>query len=117
MAEEVILQTMDDVKNIDFMRTTTQKIDDTIGTQADVINNISDNLDVIAEVVASNPDISTTVDLSEVNEKLDTIDTSIVETQTQDILSIVNDQQEQINDIKENINSINDKLDTILEKI
>ena len=98
MAEEVILQTMDDVKNIDFMRTTTQKIDDTIGTQADVINNISDNLDVIAEVVISNPDISTTVDLSEV-------------------LSIVNDQQEQINDIKENINSINDKLDTILEKI
>lgn len=117
MAEEVILQTMDDVKNIDFMRTTTQKIDNTIGAQADIINNISDNLDVITEVVTSTPSTSTNIDLSEVNEKLDTIDTSIVETQTQDILSIVNDQQEQINDIKENINSINDKLDAILNKI
>jgi phosphoglycerate-specific signal transduction histidine kinase len=117
MAEEIELQTMNDVRTIDYMRTTNQAIDETISTQSEIINNISDNLDTITEAVISNPTVSTDIDLSEVHEKLDNIDTSVVETQTQDILSIVNNQQEQINDIKNDITSINDKLDAILNKL
>ena len=117
MGEEIELQTMDDVKTIDFMRTTTQAINDTIGTQADVISNISDNLDVITEAVITTPTVSSDINLTEVNEKLDNLDTTIVETQTQDILSLVNNQQEQINNIQNDIISINDKLDAILNKM
>jgi len=117
MGEEIELQTMDDVKTIDFMRTTTQAINDTIGTQSDIINNISDNLDVITEAVITAPTVSSDISLTEVNEKLDNLDTTVVETQTQDILSLVNSQQEQINNIQNDIISINEKLDAILDKM
>lgn len=118
MGEEIELQTMHDVKNIDFMKTTTEKIDETINTQSDVINNISDNLDIITEAVTSSSlSTSNDIDLTEVNEKLDTLDTDTVETHTQDILSIVNAQQTQIDNIENDITSINDKLDAILDKL
>ena len=98
MAEEIELQTSDDLKTIDYMRTTNQAINSTISEQQNTINNISDNLDVIADAVTS--PTTSNIDLSEVTDMIDNIDTAIVENNTQDILSIVNQQQEQINDAK-----------------
>ena len=53
----------------------------------------------------------------EVVDKIDNIDTTVVEAQTQDILSVVNQQQQQINSIAENVNEINNVLNQLLEKL
>ena len=52
----------------------------------------------------------------DVNEIIDAIDTTVVEAQTQDILALINNQQEQINNIESVINEINEKLDAIIDK-
>ena len=50
--------------------------------------------------------VSDNVDLSELTESINSIDTTVVEAQTQDILTIVNNQQTQINSIKEDVQEI-----------
>ena len=111
MAEEFEIQTTSDLKTIDYMRVNNQIINNSLNEQIDTINTISDNLDILTE------SISADVNLSEINNKIDNINTEVVEEQTQDILVIVNNQQAQIDEIKNDMNSINDKLDRILEKI
>ena len=104
MAQEIEIQTNEDVKVIDYRKETNEIINDKlnqneeISTQLDTIQTSIDNID------------SGNVDLSEVTDMIENIDTTIVEVQTQDILTIVNQQQEQINDI-------NNKLDMILDKL
>lgn len=111
--EEIIVQTADEVAQIDYRRLT----NDIITAQTDEIqnniNNISDQLDVIIDNTNSNTyntPISSDIDLSNVTDLIENIDTTIVEVNTQDILVKLGQQQEQINDI-------NNKLDLILSKL
>ena len=111
--EEIIVQTADEVAQIDYKRLT----NDIITAQTDEIqnniNNISEQLDVIIDSTNSNTydmPISSDIDLSNVTNLIEDIDTTIVEANTQDILIKLGQQQEQINDI-------NNKLDLILSKL
>ena len=71
---------------------------DTISTQLNDITNVISDIQ------------SPEVDLTEVVDKIDELDTTIVTTQTADILEQLNGQQERINNIE-------DKLDRILNAI
>ena len=113
MAEEIEIQTAADVKVIDYMRNNNQIIEQTITEQTNQVNNISDALTNIQDSL----DSQAQVDLSEVTELIENIDNTVVEVQTQDILTIVNNQQTEINNIKSNVDEINNKLDQILDKL
>lgn len=109
--EEVIIQTADEVSNIDYMR----KTNNIINAQSEEIQNnmdiVSEKLDVLLDNTTTiSPAGNVDVDLSEVTSLIEDLDTTIVESNTQDILSKINKQQTQIDDI-------NDKLDLILSKL
>lgn len=110
MKEEVIVQTADEVGSIDYMRKTNNIID----AQTEEIQNnmdiVSEKLDVILSNTLTTPTTNTDVDLSEVTSLIENIDTTVVESNTQDILVKINKQQQEIDDIKE-------KLDLILSKL
>ena len=112
MSEEVIIQTADEVSVIDYKK----NINDAIDTQAEELQNnmdtIAEQLDVIIDNTNNNTVTvaDTPIDLSEITDKIEDIDTTLVEAQTQDILVKINQQQEQIDEI-------NEKLDLILEKL
>lgn len=116
MAEEIEIQTVDDVKTIDYMRDTNNKINTQIEEQIGNITDISDTLDAVHNTLQS-IDISTnnTVDLSEITESINSIDTTVVEAQTQDILTIVNNQQTQINNMQSDIQEIKQLLKQLKE--
>lgn len=116
MVEEIEIQTVNDVKTIDYMRTTNDIINTTIEEQTTQTEIISEQLDNIQSSI-NNIEVTSDVDLNEVVDKIDNIDTTVIEAQAQDILSVVNQQQEQIDNMRETINNINDKLNQILEKI
>lgn len=105
MTQEIEIQTNDELKIIDYRKETNEIINEKLNQT----ENISAQLDTIQTSI-NNIDNSGNVDLSEVTDMIENIDTTIVEVQTQDILTIVNQQQEQIN-------NINDKLDMILKKL
>lgn len=119
MAEEIQVQTVEEVKNIDYMRTTNEVISNQIDNQINSLETLSDTLDSVNNTLnlISDSAIETPVDLTEVAESIDNIDTTVIEAQTQDILSIINSQQQQINNIESNINEINNKINQLLEKI
>ena len=116
MVEEIEIQTVNDVKTIDYMRTTNDIINTTIEEQTTQTEIISEQLDNIQSSI-NNIEVTSDVDLNEVVDKIDNIDTTVIEAHAQDILSVVNQQQEQIDNMRETINNINDKLNQILEKI
>ena len=105
MAQEIQIQTVDEVKTIDYMKNTNQIINNQIEEQAQNINDLSDTLEVMNDTLSSMV-VSDNVDLSELTESINSIDTTVVEAQTQDILTIVNNQQTQINSIKEDVQEI-----------
>ena len=113
MGEEIKIQTVADVKTIDYMRNNNALIEQTITEQTNQVKNISDTLTDIQDTL----DNQSQVDLSEVTELIENIDNTVVEVQTQDILTVVNNQQTEINDIKSNVDEINNKLDQILDKL
>lgn len=110
--EEVIIQTADEISAIDYMKGTNKLIDQKNQEAQDNIANISKQLDVIQDTITNiNTGVpDSNVDLSEVTTLIEDIDTSTVQAQTQDILTILNNQQSQINDI-------NEKIDLILNKL
>lgn len=111
--EEVIVQTADEVTKIDYMRVTNDILAEHNDTIQETINNISEQLDIIESNTNNIETPTSSVDLSEVVEIIEDIgqvDTAVVESNTQDILVKLNQQQEQINDI-------NNKLNMILEKL
>ena len=110
--EEVIIQTADEISAIDYMKGTNKLIDQRNQETQDNITNISKQLDVIQDSITNiNTGVpDSNVDLSEVTTLIEDIDTSTVQAQTQDILTILNNQQSQINDI-------NEKIDLILNKL
>lgn len=110
--EEVIIQTADEISAIDYMKGTNKLIDQRNQETQDNITNISKQLDVIQDTITNiNTGVpDSNVDLSEVTTLIEDIDTSTVQAQTQDILTILNNQQSQID-------NINEKIDLILSKL
>lgn len=119
MTEEIEVQTVGEVKNIDYMRTTTEQLNNTITQQTNNIDTISNQLDTIVGAVQNMPTASTStnVDLSEITDLVENIDTTIIEVQTYDILNMINSQQAQIDNIENTISVIDDKLTQILKKL
>ena len=107
--EEVIIQTADEVSTIDYRRNTnemiasqSEEIQNTVETISEQLNNIVENTSTTIS--------SDGVDLTQVTDMIENIDTAVVEANTQDILIKVNEQQQQIDDI-------HTKLDLILSKL
>lgn len=113
MTEEIEIQTVADVRNIDYMRANNQFVEQVITEQINQTDTISETLTNIQGTLEE----QSQVDLSEVTNLIENIDTTIVEVQTQDILTTVNEQQEKINNMQESIDDINDKLNQILDKL
>lgn len=109
--EEVIVQTIDEVANIDFAKETNNLINNQTNDLQGSIDSVSTQLENIENAILDNNITPTaSVDLSEVTTLIEDIDTTVIEAKTQDVLNLVFQQQEQINRIEE-------KLDTILEKM
>ena len=111
--EEVIVQTSNEVSTIDYMRKTNNIINAQSEEMQNNMNMISEKLDIIVDNAFSDTPITsvdTNVDLSEVTSLIEDIDTTIMESNTQDILSKMDAQQRQIDDTSE-------KLDLILSKL
>lgn len=109
MVEEIIeVQTYEEVQQIDNRREIANVLDNQITEQTNVMETINDQLINISSTISDiqNPE----VDLTEVTDKLDELDTTMITTQNQDILETLNNQQEQINTIEEKIELILQKL-------
>ena len=116
MEEEIQIQTTEEVKNIDYMKATNESINNqieeqigNIATLSNTLDNVSDTVNFIAETAIPNSNV-------DVTEIIDAIDTTVVEAQTQDILTLINNQQEQINNIESMINEINEKINQLVDK-
>lgn len=114
MAEEIIVQTADEVANIDYMMKTNDMINQQTNEMQNNIDTITEQLDIIIDntnnITTTESAPTSDVDLTEVTDLINNIDTTLVEANTQDILVKISNQQEQINDI-------NEKLDLILRKL
>lgn len=111
--EEVIIQTIDEVANIDFAKETNDLIDNQTTGLQDSIDSVSTQLENIENAIFEVNNVTegtSPVNLSEVTSLIEEIDTTVVEAKTQDIFNLLLQQQEQINRIEE-------KLDIILDKI
>lgn len=111
MKEEVIIQTINDVSNIDYVKETNQLMNEQQ-------EEIQTNMDIISEQLADIQDTIINVgndtgatNLSEVTSLINNVDTTLVESQNQDILNVLNDQQRKINTIEEKIDIIISKLE------
>lgn len=111
--EEIIVQTIDEVANIDFAKETNNLINNQTNDLQGSIDSVSTQLENIENAILDSNIVSNdtaSVDLSEVTTLIEDIDTTVVEAKTQDVLNLVFQQQEQINRIEE-------KLDIILDKM
>ena len=97
--EEIIVQTADEVNIIDYMKDTNNVINNELQTAQENMEIITEQLSYIQDNITTPTPIEPT-----------NIDTGIIEVHTQNILSTVNQQQEQIDNIEE-------KLDLILNRL
>ena len=110
MAEEIEIQTVDEVKRIDYMKATNDTLSSTMNEQSAHLETIAESLDNIATTIdASN-------DFSEIIESIDNIDTTVMENQTQNILQSVSNQQQQIDNMQTDIQEIKQLLNQLIEK-
>lgn len=72
--------------------------------------NTSEVADQVVNQLYDTINLDNNIDLTNIEEKIDNIDTEILQAQIQDVIIQLNTQQEQIN-------SIDDKLNAILDKI
>lgn len=120
MAEEIQIQTVDEVKNIDYMRTTNEIINNQINNQINNLEALSDTLDNVnntLNLINESTTETAPANLTAITESIDNIDTTVIEAQTQDILSTINTQQQQIDNIESSLDAINNKINQILEKM
>lgn len=107
--EQIEIQTYAEVQQIDNARKTKQILDNQVETQIESMDIINNQLDNIVSTL-DNVQVSD-IDLTEVTDKIDEIDTTIISTQNQDILETLSNQQDQINSIEEKVNIILQKLE------
>ena len=115
MAEYIEVQNVAETQQIDHRREMNQVINTQVIEQTDTIKEISNQLDDIASTITDVQPNS--VDLTEVIDKIDEIDPTLVTMQTKDILSIVQEQQDKIDLLQEQNNTLENKLDLILQKL
>lgn len=104
MQEIIETQTLTEVQQIDERREMANTIDTQIVEQTNNMEMINDQLVSISNTV-DNISVSD-VDFTEVTDKLDEFDSTMITTQNKDILETLVDQQNQINSIEEKINTI-----------
>jgi hypothetical protein len=114
--EYIEVQDYVEVQQIDNRREIQNVVNNQIVEQTNNIENINNHLESISNALDSTS-IGGNVDLTEVTEKIDEIDTTIITAQTGDILLTVQEQQEQIEVLKEQNNTLESKLDLILSKL
>lgn len=107
MEEEIEIQTLAEVQQIDSRREILNTLNNQVEEQTNNMEIITQQLNDISSNIDS---ISTDVDLSEVTNKIDELDTTMITTQNQDILETLANQQNQINTIEEKIELILEKL-------
>jgi len=107
MEEDIEVQSLAEVKQIDSRRDIIDTLDNQIVEHNSNMEIINQQLDTISSNIEN---INTDINLNEVTDKIDEIDTTIITTQNQDILETLAKQQNKINSIEE-------KLNIILEKI
>lgn len=112
--EEIVIQTANEVSNIDYARETNNLIAQQQSETQSNMEVISNQLVSIKDAIVNNGgsgDTTSNTNLSEVTSLIENIDTTVVESQNQDILDILDSQQAQLDDIKEKINLIVSKLE------
>lgn len=110
MVEEIIeIQTATEVHQIDERRQMAKTINNQVAEQTNTMEVINDQLSSISTTI-DNMQVGD-VDLTEVTDKLDELDTTMITTQNQDILETLANQQSQINGIEEKVNIILQKID------
>lgn len=114
--EYIEVQDYAEVQQIDNRKEIKEAVNNQINEQADNIKNINNHLESISSVL-DNASLSGNVDLTEVTEKIDEIDTTIITAQTGDILLTVQEQKEEIETLKEQNNTLEEKIDLILNKL
>ena len=114
------VQTVAEVQQIDEKKALAEALDTQINEQTNHMEIISDQLSSISDTMSTIG--FGNVDLTEVTDKLDELDTAMLTTQNQDILETVITQQNQVNNIEQalieqqnQINSIEETLNNILE--
>lgn len=110
--EEIIIQNADEVSAIDYMRNTNDMINMQNEKIQNNIDSITEQLDIIIDNTPATNNINN-IEMSEVIDSINEIDTTIVESNTQDIISKLNKQEEKINDINEKLNTILNKLEML----
>lgn len=120
MEEMIEVQTVAEVQQIDEKKALAEALDTQINEQTNHMEIISDQLSSISDTMSTIE--FGNVDLTEVTDKLDELDTAMLTTQNQDILETVITQQNQVNNIEQalikqqnQINSIEETLNSILE--
>ena len=107
--EQIEIQTYAEVQQIDNARETNQLLNNQAEMHIENMNIISDQLNNISDAIDNAQ--TSNIDLTEVTNKIDEIDTTTITTQNEDILETLSNQQDQINSIEEKINIILQKIE------
>lgn len=111
--EYIEVQDYNKVQEIDSRREISNVVSDQIETQITNMETINNQLDNIATAINETQIPVSDVDLTEVNDKLDSLDNTIITTNTENTIEMINDLQNQINSIEEKINTILDKINEL----
>lgn len=99
MQEEFSVQMANEVQNIDYRKSIQDTLQQQQDSQAKIVTQIGDKIDNIAEAI-NTPE----VDLTEVTDMLNELDTNTIVAQNEDIIMLVQEQQDAINTIESKIN-------------
>ena len=111
--EEIIVQTIDEVANIDFAKETNNLINNQTNDLQGSIDSVSTQLENIENAILDSnimPNNTASVDLSEVTTLIEDIDTTVVEAKTQDVLNIVLKKKKKKKRIEKKINNKLEKI-------
>lgn len=114
--EYIEVQNYAEVQQIDNRKEIKDAVNNQIVEQTNNIENINNHLESISNTLESTS-IGGNLNLTEITDKIDEIDTTIITAQTGDILLTVQQQQEQIENLQEQNNTLENKLDLILNKL
>lgn len=114
--EYIEIQDYTEVQQIDNRKEIKEMVNNQIIEQTSNIENINNHLENISSAL-DNTSMTGNIDLTEVTDKIDEIDTTIITAQTGDILLTVQEQREEIENLKKQNNTLEEKLDLILNKL
>jgi len=101
MEEEFSVQMADEVQGVDYRRGIQESLNQQQNAQIEIVNQIGDKIDNIAD------SITPEVDLTEVTDMLNELDTNTLAAQNEDIIMIVQEQQDVINALDAKLDASN----------